>query len=88
MLLGGDYPFRRSAACSSAFHWDLCSRSPPLTAESVAFSAATQTFSWGYIRTYALAVAPSNNLREVLALAAGNVAAVKKDLAPPSAMAS
>jgi len=24
MLLGVDYLFRRSAACSSACHWDLC----------------------------------------------------------------
>jgi len=87
-LLGGDYLFRKSAACSRACHWDLCSRSPPLTAGSVALFAATQTWSWGYIRTYALAVAPSNNLKEVLAIAAENVAAVEEDLAPPSAMAS
>jgi len=47
MLLGGDYLFRRSAACSSACHWDLCYRSPLLTAGPVALSAATQTWSWG-----------------------------------------
>jgi len=32
MLPGGDYLYRRSAACSSACHWDLCSRPLPLTA--------------------------------------------------------
>jgi len=88
MLLGGDYLLRLSAACSSAWHWDLRNRSPPLTAGSVALAASTQTWSWGYIRTYALAVAPSTNLKEVLAIAAENVAAVEEDLAPPSAMAS
>jgi len=88
MLPVGDYHYRQSAACSSACHWDLCSGPPPLTALSVSLSAATQTWSWGYIRTCALAVAPSNNLKEVLAMAAANMAAVEEDLAPPSAMAS
>jgi len=88
MLLGGVYLFRRSAACSSAGQRDLSYRSALLTAGSVALSAATQTWSWGYIRTYALAVAPSTNLKDVLAMAAENVAAVEKDLEPPSAMAS
>jgi len=32
MLPGGDYLYRRSAACSGACHWDLCSTPPPLTA--------------------------------------------------------
>jgi len=49
MLLGGDNLFRRSAARSSACHWDLCYRSPLLTAGSVALSAESQTRLWGYI---------------------------------------
>jgi len=88
MLLGGEYLFRRSAACSSTCHWELSYRFPLLIAGSVTLSAATQTWSWGYIRAYALAVAPSTNLKEVLAMAAENVAAVEEDMAPPSAMAS
>jgi len=88
VLLGGDYLFRRSAACSSACHWDLSYWSPLLTAGSVALPVATQTWSWVYIRTYALAVAPSTNLKEVLAMAAEKVAAVEEDLAPPTVMAS
>jgi len=87
MLPGGDYRCRRSAACSSECRCELCSRPTPLTALSVASFAATQKWSWGYIWRYYLAVAPSDNLKEVLKMAASNVAAVEVDPAPPSAMA-